>query len=160
LRFDDPTFKGVIFSQFTSFLDFVEVVLKKNHHPFVRLDGTTCQKDREAVLKEFANSPKRLLILISLRAGGVGLNLVAANHVWLLDCWWNAAVESQAVDRVHRLGQLKQVYVHRYLIDESIEDRILAIQARKTALVGAALAGTKGANEKSEALQNLELLFS
>ena len=160
LRYDDPTFKGVIFSQFTSFLDFVEVVLKRNHHPFVRLDGTTTQKDREAVLKEFSNSPKRILILISLRAGGVGLNLVAANHVWLLDCWWNASTEDQAVDRVHRLGQTRQVYVHRFLIDESIEDRVLAIQARKTALVGAALAGTRGPNEKSEALQNLELLFA
>lgn len=74
LRYDDPTFKGVIFSQFTSFLDLVEVVLRKNHHPFVRLDGTTSQKDREAVLKEFASAPKRMLILVSLRAGGVGLN--------------------------------------------------------------------------------------
>jgi DNA repair protein RAD5 len=160
LRYEDPTFKGVIFSQFTSFLDLVEVILRKNHHAFVRLDGTTSQKDREAVLKEFSTTPKRMLILISLRAGGVGLNLVAANHVWLLDCWWNSSTEDQAVDRVHRLGQTKQVYVHRFIIDESIEDRILAIQARKTALVGAALAGTRGPNEKSEALQNLELLFA
>jgi DNA repair protein RAD5 len=160
LRYDDPTFKGVIFSQFTSFLDLVEVVLRRNHHPFVRLDGTTSQKDREAVLKEFANAPKRMLILVSLRAGGVGLNLVAANHVWLLDCWWNTSTEDQAVDRIHRLGQTRPVHVHRFLIDQSIEDRILAIQRRKTALVGAALAGTRGPGEKSEALQNLELLFS
>lgn len=161
LRFDDPTFKGVIFSQFTSFLDLVEIVLRKHHHPFVRLDGTVSQKDREAVLKEFSSAPKRMLILVSLRAGGVGLNLVAANHVWLLDCWWNASTEDQAVDRIHRLGQTKPVHVHRYLIEDSIEDRILAIQARKTALVGAALAGSaRGPDEKSEALQNLELLFS
>jgi DNA repair protein RAD5 len=160
LRYDEPDFKGVIFSQFTSFLDLVEVTLRKNHHAFVRLDGTTSQKDREAVLKEFSTTPKRMLILISLRAGGVGLNLVAANHVWLLDCWWNSSTEDQAVDRVHRLGQTRQVYVHRFIIDESIEDRILAIQARKTALVGAALAGTRGPNEKSEALQNLDLLFA
>ncbi|UZJ53098.1 hypothetical protein CBS101457_002418 [Exobasidium rhododendri] len=160
LRYDDPQFKGVIFSQFTSFLDLVEVVLKKNHHPFVRLDGTTAQKDREAVIREFTNSSKRMLFLISMRAGGVGLNLVAANHVWLLDTWWNSATENQCIDRVHRLGQVRPVHVHRFLIDESIEDRILAIQARKTALVGAALAGTRGPNEKSEALQNLELLFA
>ncbi|PWN31852.1 uncharacterized protein FA14DRAFT_162702 [Meira miltonrushii] len=161
LRYDDPTFKGVIFSQFTSFLDLVEVVLRKNHHPFVRLDGTVSQKDREAVLNAFSSSPKRMLILVSLRAGGVGLNLTAANHVWLLDCWWNASTEDQAVDRIHRLGQTRPVHVHRYLIENSIEDRILAIQARKTALVGAALAGSaRGPDEKSEALQNLELLFS
>jgi DNA repair protein RAD5 len=161
LRYDDPTFKGVIFSQFTSFLDLVEVVLRKHHHPFVRLDGEVSQKDREAVLKEFSNAPKRMLILVSLRAGGVGLNLVAANHVWLLDCWWNASTEDQAVDRIHRLGQTRPVHVHRYLIENSIEDRILAIQARKNALVGAALAGSaRGPDDKSEALQNLELLFS
>lgn len=160
LRYDDPSFKGVIFSQFTSFLDLVEVVLRRNHHAFVRLDGTTSQKDREAVLKEFATAPRRMLMLVSLRAGGVGLNLTAANHVWLLDCWWNSSTEDQAVDRIHRMGQTRPVFVHRFLIDDSIEDRILAIQARKTALVGAALAGSRGEEEKSEALQNLELLFS
>lgn len=96
LRYEDPNFKGVIFSQFTSFLDLVEVVLRKNHHAFVRLDGTTSQKDREIVLKQFSNAPKRMLMLISLRAGGVGLNceLTRPYNILLLTLadistqWW------------------------------------------------------------------------
>ncbi|EPQ29038.1 uncharacterized protein PFL1_03328 [Pseudozyma flocculosa PF-1] len=164
LRVAEPGFKGVIFSQFTSFLDLVQVALKRNRHAFVRLDGTTSQKDREEVLKRFEGWQKRsgsLLMLISLRAGGVGLNLTSASKVWLLDCWWNKSTEDQAVDRVHRLGQTRPVTVFRYLITDSIEDRILAIQRRKTALVSHALAGRRGADEggKSEALENLELLF-
>ncbi|PWN49493.1 hypothetical protein IE53DRAFT_380504 [Violaceomyces palustris] len=160
LRIEEPNFKGVIFSQFTSFLDLVEVVLKRNRHSFVRLDGTTSQKDREEVIKTFEREKRSMLFLISLRAGGVGLNLTSANKVWLLDCWWNSSTEDQAVDRVHRLGQTRPVTVYRYLIDDSIEDRIMAIQRRKTALVMNALAGPGSRGGQSEALQNLELLFS
>lgn len=161
LRQSEPTFKGVIFSQFTSFLDLVEVVLKRSKHPFVRLDGTTSQKDREIVLKTFSSTPEHMLILVSLRAGGVGLNLVSANHCWLLDCWWAEAVESQAIDRVHRIGQERAVTVHRYLIKDSIEQRILQIQRRKTALVTQALAGSRGDEGESEGetAENLRILF-
>lgn len=160
LRREDADFKGVIFSQFTSFLDLVEVILKRHDHPFVRLDGTTSQKDRESVLKTFSSAQGHMLILVSLRAGGVGLNLVAANHCWLLDCWWAEAIENQAVDRVHRIGQVKDVVVHRYLIKDSIEDRILQIQRRKTALVNQALAGSSSdQTNESETVENLRILF-
>ncbi|KAN0060342.1 DNA helicase rad5 [Thecaphora frezii] len=159
LRLAEPGFKGVIFSQFTSFLDLVQVCLERNRHAYVRLDGTTSQREREQVLRQFeTDKPKgSLLMLISLRAGGVGLNLTCANRVWLLDCWWNKSTEDQAVDRIHRLGQTRPVTVYRYLINDSIEDRILQIQKRKEALVSEALAGRR--EGKSEALENLELLF-
>lgn len=161
LRKDEPHFKGVVFSQFTSFLDLVEVVLKRNNHPFVRLDGTVSQKDRELVLRTFAECSSHMLILVSLRAGGVGLNLTSAHHCWLLDCWWNASTEDQAVDRVHRIGQMRDVFVHRYLIADSVEDRILAIQKRKMALVSEALGGAarSGGEQTSETVENLKILF-
>ena len=83
-------------------------------------------------------------------------SVTAANHVFLLDCWWNSATEDQAVDRCHRVGQTREVTVHRYLINDSIEERIMAIQRRKTALVNNALSGSG----KSDTLENLDLLFS
>lgn len=104
--------------------------------------------------KQTRTDPPRVL-LASTRAAGVGLNLTAANHVWLLDCWWNSSVEEQAVDRVHRIGQTRPVVVHRILIRDSIEQRILLIQQRKQALVNNAL-GKEGADLE----ENLKLLFS
>ncbi|KAK0558349.1 DNA helicase rad5 [Tilletia horrida] len=156
LRLEEPWFKGVIFSFMTSFLDLVEGVLERNRHPFVRLDGSTSQKQREEAIRTFSSSPKSMLFLISTRAGGVGLNLTAANHVWLLDYWWNTSVENQAIDRIHRLGQTKPVTVHRYMIENTIEERILRIQRRKDALVMNALAGNKTTDQT---LENLKLLF-
>ncbi|KDN45911.1 hypothetical protein K437DRAFT_223989 [Tilletiaria anomala UBC 951] len=155
LRMGDSKLKAVVFSQFTSFLDLVEVVLKRNKFAFVRLDGSSTQREREDVLREFRDAPRQMIMLISLRAGGVGLNLTSANHVFLLDCWWNSSIEDQAVDRIHRIGQTRPVTVHRYLINNSIEERIMAIQRRKTALINNALSGSG----KSDTLENLELLF-
>ncbi|KAK0542957.1 DNA helicase rad5 [Tilletia horrida] len=137
LRLDEPHFKGVIFSFMTSFLDLVETVLERNRHAFVRLDGSTSQKQREEAIRAFSSSPK-------------------TNHVWLLDYWWNTSVENQAIDRIHRLGQTKPVYVHRYMIEHTIEERILMIQKRKDALVMNALAGNQTSDQT---LENLKLLF-
>ncbi|KAE8224047.1 hypothetical protein CF319_g2989 [Tilletia indica] len=156
LRLEEPKFKGVIFSFMTSFLDLVEGVLTRDRHAFVRLDGSTSQKQREEAIRTFSNSPKSMVFLISTRAGGVGLNLTAANHVWLLDYWWNTSVENQAIDRIHRLGQTKPVTVHRYMIENTIEERIIRIQRRKDALVMNALAGNKTTDQT---LENLKLLF-
>ncbi|CAD6892456.1 unnamed protein product [Tilletia caries] len=156
LRLSEPNFKGVIFSFMTSFLDLVEGVLGRDRHAFVRLDGSTSQKQREEAIRTFSNSGKSMVFLISTRAGGVGLNLTAANHVWLLDYWWNTSVENQAIDRIHRLGQTKAVTVHRYMIENTIEERIIRIQKRKDALVMNALAGNKTTDQT---LENLKLLF-
>ncbi|WFD31325.1 DNA helicase rad5 [Malassezia sp. CBS 17886] len=160
LRASDPCLKAVIFSQFTAFLDVIEAHLRHHSYEIVRLDGRTPQAARARVLATFTETPRPMLILVSLRAGGVGLNLSAANHVWLMDCWWNSAIEDQAVDRIHRLGQTRPVVVHRLLVENTIEDRILAIQQRKRTLVQDALAPTKGRSMPSEALENLEFLFA
>jgi len=134
---DDPTAKAIVFSQWTSMLDLLEIPLKAEGLPFLRLDGSLSQKDREAVLKRFSDpkgdSPG--ILLISLKAGGVGLNLVAANHVFFVDCWWNGFVEDQAAQRVHRIGQKKPTFIRRLIVRGTVEERILELQQRKRALV-------------------------
>ncbi|PWN46387.1 hypothetical protein IE81DRAFT_319294 [Ceraceosorus guamensis] len=159
LRLSEPGFKGVVFSSFTSFLDLIEQILKRHKHGFVRLDGSTSQKEREAVLKAFAAADGSLLMLCSLKAAGVGINMTSATRVWMMDHWWNKAAEEQAIDRIHRIGQMRDVTVHRVIVENTIDERIIALQNRKHALAGAALAGS-GDSDKSEALQNLELLFA
>ncbi|KII93978.1 hypothetical protein PLICRDRAFT_36194 [Plicaturopsis crispa FD-325 SS-3] len=160
LQDQDPCFRAVIFSQFTSFLDLIEVVLTRENLAWYRFDGSMDMKKRNAAVNEFRDpSRKPKVLIISLKAGGVGLNLTTANHVFMMDCWWNAATENQAIDRVHRIGQEKTVYVKHFVVDNTIERRILQIQARKTAIVKEAFRG-KGANgEDSESLENLKIMF-
>ena len=131
LRRDLPGTKSVVFSQFTSFLSLIEPALTRASIPFVRLDGSMAQKDRVAVLTEFAASTKGVVLLLSLRAGGVGLNLTMAKRVYMMDPWWSFAVEAQAIDRVHRMGQTDEVKVCRFIVKESVEERMLKIQDRK-----------------------------
>jgi DNA repair protein RAD5 len=131
LRRETPGSKSVIFSQFTSFLTLVEPALTRASIPFLRLDGSMAQKARASVLAEFAASQKGIVLLLSLRAGGVGLNLTMANNVVMLDPWWSFAVEAQAIDRVHRMGQTQPVKVCRFIVKDSVEERMLKIQDRK-----------------------------
>ena len=105
--------------------------------PFVRLDGST--RNRGAVVERFQDAAGPPIFLISLKAGGTGLNLTAADHVFLLDPWWNPAVEEQAADRAHRIGQDKPVFVYRLVTEDTVEERILELQDRKRALADAAL---------------------
>jgi len=132
--------KALVFSQWTSFLDLVEPHLHAAGLPFGRLDGST--RDRAGVITRFQDQDGPPVLLISLRAGGVGLNLTAADHVFLLDPWWNPAVEDQAADRAHRIGQDRPVMVYRLVSRETVEERILALQARKRAVAEAVLEGT------------------
>ncbi|KAF2744928.1 hypothetical protein M011DRAFT_407468 [Sporormia fimetaria CBS 119925] len=131
LRRESPKTKSVVFSQFTSFLDLIEPALTRDQIPFLRFDGTMAQKARAAVLTEFASSSKPYVLLLSLRAGGVGLNLTCASRVFMMDPWWSFAVEAQAIDRVHRMGQESEVKVVRFVVRGSIEEKILRIQDRK-----------------------------
>ncbi len=136
LRLNNPGTKSVVFSQFTSFLDLISPALTQANIPFLRFDGAMSQKARAAVLLEFsASQTKRnghgTVLLLSLRAGGVGLNLTAAKRVFMMDPWWSFAVEAQAIDRVHRMGQESEVKVVRFVIGGSIEGRMLKIQERK-----------------------------
>ena len=131
LRRDSPTTKSVVFSQFTSFLDLIAPALARASIPTLRFDGAMTQKARAATISEFTNHKKGVVLLLSLRAGGVGLNLTAARHVFMMDPWWSFAVEAQAIDRVHRMGQEEAVKVVRFIVEGSIEGRMLKIQERK-----------------------------
>ncbi len=128
----------LIFSQFTEMLALIEARLKKDGTHFVKLTGST--KDREAPIREF-QSGKVPVFLISLKAGGAGLNLTAADTVIHYDPWWNPAAEAQASDRAHRIGQTKPVFVHKLICEGTIEERILSMQQKKAALVEGLLSG-------------------
>ncbi len=129
--------KVLIFSQWTSMLDRVEPHLRSRGIPFVRLDGSTT--DRAGVVAKFQAADGPPVFLLSLTAGGTGLNLVAADYVFLLDPWWNPAVEDQATDRAHRIGQTRPVVATRLVTEGTVEERILELQARKRLLASAAL---------------------
>ncbi|ROT38069.1 DNA repair protein RAD5 [Sodiomyces alkalinus F11] len=131
LRREHPHMKSVVFSQFTSFLSLIEPALEKAGVGFLRLDGTMAQKARAAVLAEFQEARGFTVLLISLRAGGVGLNLTSAKRVFMMDPWWSFAVEAQAIDRVHRMGQDEEVKVYRFIVKASVEERMLRVQERK-----------------------------
>lgn len=123
--------KSLLFSQWTGLLDLLEPVLEEHGIKFLRLDGST--KDRQGVVDSFTKGSYDILIM-SLKAGGVGLNLTIADHVFLFDPWWNPAVEAQAIDRVHRIGQDKPVFVHKMIALDTIEERVLALQEKKSEL--------------------------
>jgi superfamily II DNA or RNA helicase len=129
--------KALVFSQWTSLLDRVEPHLTTAGIKFTRLDGST--KDRAAVVHEFQDDAGPPVMLVSLKAGGTGLNLTAADHVFLLDPWWNPAVEEQAADRAHRFGQERPVMVYRMVTKDTVEERILALQERKRRIADVAL---------------------
>jgi SNF2 family DNA or RNA helicase len=128
--------KILVFSQFTSMLDLIEIELEQQDIEFVTLRGDT--RDRKTPIKRFQNGEVSLFLL-SLKAGGTGLNLTAADTVIHYDLWWNPAVESQATDRAHRIGQDKPVFVYKLIGRGTIEQRILELQARKNLLVQAIL---------------------
>lgn len=124
--------KILVYSQFTSMLSIISKALKEKMFPYVYLDGSTI--DREKVVNQFQNDPSIPIFLISLKAGGIGLNLTAADYVFLYDPWWNVAVENQAIDRAHRIGRLNTVIAKRYITIESIEEKIMKLKAAKSSL--------------------------
>ena len=133
----DQGHRALVFSQWTSLLDLVEPKLTDAEISFSRIDGGT--SDRERVVREFQADGGPSVLLLSLKAGGVGLNLTAADHVYILDPWWNPAVEDQAADRAYRIGQENPVLVHRLVARETVEERVLELQERKRGLLQAAL---------------------
>lgn len=130
--------KALVFSQFTSLLDLVRKALDARGWRYEYLDGQT--RDREARVQSFQTDPEMRLFLISLKAGGVGLNLTAASYVFLLDPWWNPAVEAQAIDRTHRIGQEQPVFAYRIIAEDTVEEKILKLQDDKRALADAIVA--------------------
>lgn len=128
--------KILVFSQFTSMLELIEAELANEKLSYVKLTGAT--QDREEVVRCFQDGEVPIF-LISLRAGGVGLNLTAADTVIHYDPWWNPAVENQATDRAHRLGQTKNVFVYKLVVAGSIEEKILVLQEKKASLAASIL---------------------
>ena len=124
--------KALVFSQFTSLLSIVRQHLDRDGTVYEYLDGST--RDRQACVERFQSDPACKLFLISLKAGGVGLNLTAAEYVFLLDPWWNPAVEAQAIDRTHRIGQTSRVFAYRLIARDTVEEKVLGLQAHKREL--------------------------
>lgn len=149
--------KALVFSQFTSFLGLLRRRLDAAGQSYLYLDGKT--RNRQELVESFQSGAGSALFLISLKAGGLGLNLTAADYVYLLDPWWNPAVEAQAVDRAHRIGQTRNVFAYRLVARDTVEEKILELQAGKRALADAIVQADQSvmANLSRE---DLELLLS
>ena len=132
--------KVVVYSQFTSYMDLIETAVRDRlGWRTLRLDGSMAPAARAATLEQFNTNPTLRVIVVSLKAGGVGINLCVANHIFLMDPWWNTPAEQQAVDRVNRIGQTKKVYVTRFVVANTVEERMLGMQAKKDLAIHRAL---------------------
>ncbi|KAI3523337.1 hypothetical protein L1887_01398 [Cichorium endivia] len=149
--------KSIVFSQWTAFLDLLQIPLSRNNISFVRLDGTLNQQQREKVIKQFSEESDIMVLLMSLKAGGVGINLTAASNAFVMDPWWNPAVEEQAVMRIHRIGQTKSVSIRRFIVKGTVEERMEAVQARKQRLISGALTDQE---VRSARIEELKMLFT
>jgi SNF2 family DNA or RNA helicase len=148
--------KVLVFSQFVMMLKLIEKAMKEDGVPYEYLDGST--KDRQERVERFQNDHTVPVFLISLKAGGTGLNLTAADTVIHFDPWWNPAVEQQATDRAHRIGQTKVVTAYRLVAAGTIEEKILVLKAKKRELVAAVLSEDAGGTKKLTK-SDLEELF-
>jgi len=149
--------KVLVFSQFTSFLAILRAHLEKQRITYEYLDGKTT--DRQARVERFQNDPQCKLFLISLKAGGLGLNLTAAQYVYLLDPWWNPVAEAQAIDRAHRIGQTQRVFAYRIISRDTVEEKVLELQKTKRDLADAIINADNSLVRNLER-QDLELLLS
>ncbi|KAG8989210.1 hypothetical protein FRB90_002355, partial [Tulasnella sp. 427] len=159
-REEAPDDKVVIYSQWTKCIDLLEGALEREGHRSLRYDGQMDREERSSILKRFKKPGGPNILIVSLKCGGVGLNLVEANRVINFDPAWNYATESQAYDRVHRIGQQKDVFVNRLIARDTIEERILRIQQGKTDLTDAALGEGAGGQIRRLGLGDILALFN
>lgn len=159
-RSDKMTTKSIVFSQFTSMLDLVEWRLKRAGFETVKLQGSMTPSQRASSIKYFLETPSVEVFLVSLKAGGVALNLVEANQVFILDSWWNPALDTgQAADRIHRIGQHRPIRIVKLVIEDSIESRIIELQEKKASMARATLDGDEKAASKLTAA-DMQFLFN
>ncbi|GAB3006826.1 hypothetical protein GCM10027051_02960 [Niabella terrae] len=151
--------KALIFSQFLGMLGLIRRKLDELGIRYEYFDGSTSAPDREKAIQNFQNNDEVRVFLISLKAGGVGLNLTAADYVYIVDPWWNPAVEQQAIDRTHRIGQTKNIFAYRMICKDTIEDKILKLQEKKKALAKDLISDESGF-VKSLTKDDVEYLFS
>ena len=154
----DEGHKALVFSQFTSLLAIVRHQLDQREINYEYLDGQT--RNRKVRVERFQNDDDCGAFLISLKAGGLGLNLTAADYVFLLDPWWNPAVESQAIDRAHRVGQARPVFAYRLICRDTVEEKIAELQTRKRSLADAILEADNSSLLKDLSAEDLERLLS
>jgi len=156
--------KAVVFSQWTSVLDIMARCLDQEEIMYERLDGSMSRATRDAAMESFRQTEDIPVFLMSLKAGNLGVNMTVANHVYMMDPWWNPATEDQAVDRVYRLGQKRNVHVNHFVIKDSVEEKILKIQLRKRKLIESAMGLQSKEDQKqqrkSEWLDDLKDLFT
>ena len=151
--------KALVFSQFLGMLALIRERLKELDVKYEYFDGSTSATERERAIQAFQNDDSCRVFLISLKAGGVGLNLTAADYVYIVDPWWNPAVEQQAIDRTHRIGQTKNIFAYRMICKDTIEDKILQLQEKKRVLAKDLIADDDGF-VKSLTRADVEYLFS
>ncbi|XP_042574187.1 helicase-like transcription factor [Cyprinus carpio] len=161
LRKEDPTVKSLVVSQFTRFMDLIEVPLREYGFSFIRLDGTMAQKTRAKAIQDFQDSSpgNPTIMLLSLKAGGVGINLTAASHVFMMDPAWNPAAEDQCVDRCHRLGQSRDVVITKFIVKDSVEENMVKIQKKKQELVEKAFGVKKPMDLKQARMEEIRALM-
>ncbi len=151
--------KVLIFSQFLGMLALIRKKLEDDGISHVYFDGSSTANEREAAIQEFQNNHECRVFLISLKAGGIGLNLTAADYVYIVDPWWNPAVEQQAIDRTHRIGQTKNIFAYRLICKDTLEEKMLQLQEHKRALAND-LVGDDSAFQKRLTKDDIEFLFS
>jgi non-specific serine/threonine protein kinase len=151
--------KALVFSQFLGMLALIRAKMEELGIKYQYFDGSTSAPDREKAIQDFQNNDEVRVFLISLKAGGVGLNLTAADYVYIVDPWWNPAVEQQAIDRTHRIGQTKNIFAYRMICKDSIEDKILQLQEKKRALAKDIISDDT-TFVKSLSREDVEYLFS
>ncbi|WFD02749.1 DNA repair protein rad16 [Malassezia obtusa] len=155
----DRSIKSLVFSQFVNFLDLIAFRLQRAGFRICRLEGNMTPEARDRTIKHFMENPGVTVFLVSLKAGGVALNLTEASRVYLMDPWWNPAVEVQAMDRIHRLGQHRPIVVKRMIIENSIESRIIELQNKKSAMIEAAIGNDDSAMGRLS-VDDLRFLFT
>ena len=151
--------KALVFSQFTSMLQLIRAALEERGIPYLYLDGSMAAEERKRAVVQFQEEEDTRIFLISLKAGGVGLTLTAADYVYLVDPWWNPAVEQQAIDRSHRIGQDKKVFAYRMICRDTVEEKILQLQERKKSLASDLIADETGL-VKQLTREDVDYLFS
>jgi len=151
--------KALVFSQFTSMLALIREALEEKGIPYLYLDGSVAAEERKRAVVQFQEEEDTRIFLISLKAGGVGLTLTAADYVYLVDPWWNPAAEQQAIDRSHRIGQDKKVFAYRMICRDTVEEKILQLQERKKSLASDLIADEAGF-VKQLTREDVDYLFS
>ncbi|KAF8081147.1 hypothetical protein N665_0902s0001 [Sinapis alba] len=155
----DGSAKAIVFSQFTSFLDLINYTLGKCGVGCTQLVGSMSMAARDVAISKFREDPNCKVFLMSLKAGGVALNLTVASHVFMMDPWWNPAVERQAQDRIHRIGQYKPIRVVRFIIENTVEEKILKLQKKKELVFEGTVGGSQEAIGKLTA-EDMRFLFT